>query len=147
MRQERRNHTLQPTALMNEAYLRLIEPGSAFADRTHFLRVAARAMRHVLVDYARARSTQKRQGQLRVDVDVDLVAATDDVDSVLAVDETLARLAALDPQLAELVQMRFFGGLDNRTTAEALGMSLRSVERAWRTARAFLVRELEGGEP
>lgn len=142
MGQERHNHTLQPTALLNEAYLRLIDPGAGYEDRGHFLRVAARAMRHVLVDHARARSAKKRHGGQRVELDAELVATRDDADSLLAVDETLERLHDLDPQLAELVQLRYFGGLDNQTTAEALGTSLRSVERGWRTARAFLVREL-----
>jgi len=144
MGQERQNHTLQPTALLNEAYLRLVEPGAGYADRGHFLRVAARAMRHVLVDHARARAAKKRDGGQRVELDADLVAARDDADSLLAVDDILGKLQQLDPQLAQLAELRFFGGLDNASVAEALGMSLRSVERAWRTARAFLVRELGG---
>jgi len=143
MGNERSSHTLQPTALMNEAYLRLVEPGGGYDDRGHFLRVAARAMRRVLVDHARARRAHKRQGDKRVELDADLVAVRDDAESLLAVDEILARLAALDPQLGELVELRFFGGLDNQAAAQALGMSLRSVERSWRTARAFLVRELD----
>jgi RNA polymerase sigma factor (TIGR02999 family) len=142
MGQERGNHTLQPTALLNEAYLRLVEPGGDYADRAHFLRGAARAMRHVLVDHARARAAKKRQGGQRVDLDADLVAVRDDAESLLAVDDILAQLATLDPQLAQLVELRFFGGLDNKTAAEALGLSLRSVERSWRTARAVLIREL-----
>lgn len=142
MGQERGNHTLQPTALLNEAYLRLVEPGSGYDDRGHFLRVAARAMRHVLVDHARARAAKKRQAGKRVELDADLVAVRDDAESLLAVDEILEKLKRLDPQLCQLVELRFFGGLDNPTAAEALGTSLRSVERGWRTARAFLVREL-----
>jgi len=142
MGQERSDHTLQPTALLNEAYLRLVEPGPGYDDRGHFLRVAARAMRHVLVDHARARAAKKRQGGKRVEIDADLVAVRDDAESLLAVDEILQKLQKLDPQLSELVELRFFGGLDNKTAAEALGTSLRSVERGWRTARAFLVREL-----
>lgn len=142
MGQERSNHTLQPTALLNEAYLRLVEPGSGYDDRGHFLRVAARAMRHVLVDHARARAAKKRAGGKRVELDADLVAVRDDAESLLAVDEILQELHGLDPQLAELVELRFFGGLDNQTAAVAMGISLRSVERGWRTARAFLVREL-----
>lgn len=146
MGQERSDHTLQPTALLNEAYLRLVEPGPGYDDRSHFLRVAARAMRHVLVDHARARAAKKRQGGKRVEIDADLVAVRDDADSLLAVDEIMAKLQGLDAQLSELVELRFFGGLDNKTAAQALGMSLRSVERGWRTARAFLVRELGGEE-
>ena len=150
MGNERASHTLQATALLHEAWLRLAEPGGDYADRGHFLRVAARAMRHVLVDHARARAAHKRGNGLRVDLDAEALAAPDDAASLLAVDETLARLHALDPQLAQIVELRFFGGLDNPSVAESLGISLRSVERGWRTARAFLIRDLDArrrGEP
>jgi RNA polymerase sigma-70 factor, ECF subfamily len=140
---ERTSHTLQATALLHEAWLRLAEPGGDYADRDHFLRVAARAMRHVLVDHARARAAQKRGSGQRLDLDTQALAAPDDAESLLAVDETLARLSALDPQLTQLVELRFFAGLDNTAVATTLGISLRSVERGWRTARAFLLRELE----
>ncbi len=150
MGNERASHTLQATALLHEAWLRLAEPGGDYVDRGHFLRVAARAMRHVLVDHARARAAHKRGNGLRVDLDAEALAAPDDAASLLAVDETLARLHALDPQLAQIVELRFFGGLDNPSVAESLGISLRSVERGWRTARAFLIRDLDArrrGEP
>ncbi len=143
---ERADHTLQATALLNEAYVRLVEPGASFNDRSHFLRVAARAMRNVLVDHARARRAKKRGEGKRVDLDAEGLAVHENVEGLLAVDETLQRLADVDPQLAQLVELRFFGGLDNPATAEALGMSLRSVERGWRTARAFLQREMELGQ-
>ncbi|MCR9243639.1 MAG: ECF-type sigma factor [bacterium] len=143
---ERAGHTLQATALLNEAYVRLVEPGASFSDRSHFLRVAARAMRNVLVDHARARRAKKRGEGRRVDLDAEGLAVHENVEGLIAVDETLERLAAVDPQLAQLVELRFFGGLDNPATAEALGMSLRSVERGWRTARAFLQREMELGD-
>jgi RNA polymerase sigma-70 factor, ECF subfamily len=143
MHRERASHTLQATALLNEAFVRLIEPGASYADRSHFLRVAARAMRNVLVDHARARASQKRDGGVRVDLDTQAFAAHDDGPGLLIVDETLAQLAASDTQLAQLVELRFFGGLDNREIAQALDMSLRSVERGWRTARAFLARSME----
>ncbi len=142
MGEERAGHTLQATALLHEAYMRLVEPGAEYSDRSHFFRVAAKAMRHVLVDHARARAAQKRGGGRRVDLDSEAFAARDDAQSLLAVDEALGRLQALDPQLGQLVEMRFFGGLDNAATAAGLGISLRSVERGWRLARAFLVREL-----
>ena len=143
MADERAGHTLQATALLHEAWLRLCGPGASYDDRAHFLRVAATAMRHVLVDHARGRAALKRAGGRRVDLDADALAGRDDAASVLAVDHALQRLQAVDPQLGQLVEMRFFGGLDNSSAAAALGISLRSVERGWRTARAFLVRELE----
>lgn len=147
MRSERGSHTLQATALLHEAWLRLAEPGTDYANRTHFLRVAARAMRHVLVDHARGRAATKRGNGRRIDLDAETLAAPDDDHSVLAVDETLARLQALDPQLGQLVELRFFGGLDNSAIGDVLGISLRSVERGWRTARAFLLRDLDARPP
>lgn len=143
MGRERAGHTLQATALLHEAWLRLAEPGTDYADRGHFLRVAARAMRHVLVDHARARAAHKRGHGQRIDLDAEALQAPDDGLGVLAVDETLARLHALDQQLGQIVELRFFGGLDNAAVADALQISLRSVERGWRTARAFLIRDLE----
>jgi RNA polymerase sigma factor (TIGR02999 family) len=140
---ERAGHTLQATALLHEAWLRLCEPGAEYADRGHFLRTASRAMRHVLVDHARARLAHKRSADRRIDVDADALAAPADAESLLAVDETLARLQALDPQLAQLVELRFFAGLDIAAIATTLDISLRSVERGWRTARAFLLRDLD----
>lgn len=142
MHGERAGHTLQATALLHEAFLRLVEPGASFVDRGHFLGVAATAMRRVLIDHARARAAQKRGGGRRVDLDAEALCAADDPTSLLAVDEALARLQAVDPQLAKLVELRFFGGLDNPAVAQTLGISLRSVERGWRTARAFLLRDL-----
>ena len=147
MGQERAGHTLQATALLNEAFVRLVEPGASYDDRAHFLRVAVRAMRHVLVDHARARAAHKRAGGQRVDLDVEALVAPDHGQGLLAVDETLSRLAAVDPQLAQLVELRFFGGFANREIAAALDLSLRAVERGWRTARAFLVREMEPPVP
>lgn len=146
MHRERAGHTLQATALLNEAFVRLVEPGASFADRAHFLRTAARAMRNVLVDHARARAAQKRGGGKRVDLDVEALAGADDAEGLLAVDETLVALHDVDPQLAQLVEMRFFGGLENQAIADSLGMSLRSVERGWRTARAFLAQEMRRRE-
>ena len=140
---ERAGHTLQATALLHEAFLRLSAPGASFVDRGHFLGVAATAMRRVLIDPARARAAHKRGGGGRVDLDADALGAPDDPATLLAVDEALARLAAVDAQLGRLVELRFFGGLDHGETAAALGISLRSVERGWRTARAFLLRELD----
>lgn len=147
MNDERTGHTLQATALLNEAWLRLVEPGANYVDRSHFLRVAARAMRHVLVDHARAQKAQKRGSGKRVDLDSEAFVVSDDPASLLAVDEALERLQALDPQLGQLVELRFFGGLDNTAAAAVLGISLRSVERGWRTARACLLRDLGQAAP
>lgn len=136
--------TLQPTALVHEAWLKLVPQRQApFVDRLHFLRAAAAAMRSVLIDHVRARRTQKRGGDaLRLQLDdlADLYAerAVD----LLTLEDALQRLAALDAQLAQVVELRFFAGLEMREVAAALGASLSTTERAWRTARAWLHAEL-----
>jgi RNA polymerase sigma-70 factor, ECF subfamily len=148
-RRERTDHTLQPTALVNEAYLRLADHADkAWQNRAHFLAVAAQTMRHILVDYARARRAGKRGGALaRVTLEDALAAAPErDVD-LLALDGALERLAALDPQLARLVELRYFGGLTIRETAEVLRVSPKTVEREWDAAKLWLRRELCGGDP
>ena len=150
LKRERRGHTLQPTALIHEAWLRLdLGCESGFESRRHFLRSAARAMRQVLVDHARARAAEKRAGAGPAQpielADALEVAGPHPLD-VLALDEALAELRARDPELAELVDLRFFGGLTNAEAADVLGLSERRGEHAWRTARAFLRRELERGE-
>lgn len=141
--------TLQTTALLNEAWIRLIESsGRDFDDRGHFLGVASRAMRSILVDRARARGTLKRGSGARVDLDLDAtVEQLEDCSTDLVrVDEALASLARADPVLARIVEMRFFGGCNNPSIAEALGISLRSVERGWKSARAWLYARLVHGE-
>jgi RNA polymerase sigma factor (TIGR02999 family) len=136
--------TLQTTALVHEAYLRLGQTRS-FVDETHFIRAAALAMRHALINYAQSRLTDKRGGggqhvtlsniaDFSVDTDVGL----------LALDEALGRLASEEPRLADVVECRFFGGYGEEDTARALGMSLRTVQRDWLKARAWLYRELGG---
>jgi RNA polymerase sigma factor (TIGR02999 family) len=150
MRGERQDHTLQPTALVNEAYLRLVHTRRDAANleidgRLHFVRVAARAMRNVLIDHARIHDAEKRGGdKTRITLDADLVVQGDDAEGLLRVDETLKRLSNLDPQLGQIVELRFFGGLGSEEIATALGMSRRSVQRGWRTARAFLSKEIKG---
>ncbi len=140
---ERKGHTLQSTALVNEAYLRLVSQGAGQIDnRAHFLGVAAHIMRQILVDYARAQRASKRDGGQRVE----LIEALHplqlaDID-VLALDEALLGLAELDPDQARLVEMRFFGGLSVEDTATALGVSPATVKREWASARAWLSREL-----
>jgi RNA polymerase sigma-70 factor (ECF subfamily) len=145
---ERGEHTLQPTALVNEAYLRLVDQRDVtWQNRAHFLGVAARAMRRVLVDHARARRRDKRGGgAARVTLDDDRVgAAARDLDLV-ALDDALGELAAVDAELARVVELRYFGGLTVDETAEVLGVAPRSVDRAWATARAWLRRELRATE-
>lgn len=139
------NATLQPTALVNEAWLKLVPNRTpAFADRLHFLRAAAAAMRSVLIDHIRARKSQKRGGDA-VHFELDRLADlySDRAVDLLALEEALQRLAALDTQLAQVVELRFFAGLEMREVAAALEVSLSTAERAWRTARAWLRTELQ----
>ncbi len=143
MRVERDGHTLQPTALVHEAYLRLAGEDPRWENRAHFFAVAAQVMRHVLVDHARARKADKRGGaatHVVLDEALD-VATSQDVD-VLALHEALERLASVDPQLARVVELRYFGGLTVPEVAEVVGVSRATVEREWVTARAWLRKEL-----
>lgn len=146
--QRRRNAsspTLNTTALVHEAYLRLAGQDDAWEGRRHFFRVAARAMRHILIDYARAQRADKRGGP---DTPLSLDAlgpfALDDAqaETVLAVHEALERLAAFDARLAEIVELRYFGGFTIDETADALALSAATVKREWTTARAWLRAEL-----
>jgi RNA polymerase sigma factor (TIGR02999 family) len=142
---ERTGHTLQATALVNEAWLRLFRPGSVcdWMDRAHFLRTAATAMRHVLVDHARARSRDKRgSGRMVIDAALDELAADGGAD-VVALHEALERFARIDVQGARIVELRFFAGLSIDETARVLGVSTPTVERGWRTARLWLARALD----
>lgn len=145
LRGERPGHTLQTTALIHEAYLRLIDQGAAEArDHSHFVALTSHLMRQILVDHARARLAKKRDGGCRVTLAEDLaVAAQPGEIDVLAVDEALNRLAGLDAQQARVVELRYFGGLSIRETSEALGVSEATVKRDWATARAWLHREIE----
>ncbi len=147
LREERPDHTLQATALVHEAYLRLVGSGSKdWQDRRHFYGVAARAMRRILVDHARRHRSDKRGGRLRAVPlsEAELASLDRDVDLV-ALDEALTRLAAFDERKCRVVELRFFVGLTAEETAKTLGLSTRSIEREWRLARAWLYREL--GEP
>lgn len=146
MADERAGHTLQTTALIHEAWLRL--GGEArYEDRRHFLRVAARAMRNVLVDHARAKRTLKRgSGVPTVPLDEALAAyEAKDID-VIAVNEALEKLGETDPELLQITELRLFGGLTLRETGEVVGKTIRQVDRAWTFARGWLRRELEGKE-
>lgn len=144
MRKEPTDHTLQTTALVNEAYLRLIEQETPWQGRAHFFAIAAQLMRRILIDHARARDTAKRGGHYgRTTLsDVADLAGARSVD-LIALDRALTALAEFDPRQGRVVEMRFFGGLTIQETAEVLGVSHTIVEREWSLARAWLRRELE----
>lgn len=144
LRRERRAHTFQTTALINEVYLRLIDAKEVnWQGRAHFFAIAANLMRRILVDHARRRDAEKRGGaQIHVTLD-QFVAPTQQSDvDVLAIDQALTKLAALDRQQAAIVELRFFSGLSVEETAAALGISPRTVKRDWSVARAWLRREI-----
>jgi len=138
--------TLQTTALVHEAYLKLAASGArgVWRDEAHFRAVASVAMRQILVDRARARATSKHGGGLtRVSLDADAISASDDPDMLLALDAALDRLATLSPRLAQLVELRFYGGLSDQEIAGELGVTARTVQRDWTKARMLLERVLE----
>ena len=142
---ERPDHTLQPTALVNEAYLRLVDVRRVgWKNRTHFLAMSARLMRRVLVDFARSRQYQKRGGGL---VKVSHGVATERGQDLVALDEALTALSAIDERKARVIEMRFFGGLTVEETASVLDVSRDTVLRDWRLARAWLMRELLKSAP
>ncbi len=148
LRRERRDHTLQSAALVNEAYLRLIrQEHPQWQNRAHFFGVAAQLMRHILVDHARNRAAAKRgAGAPRLTLDPDVALPQErDVD-LIALDDALNQLAALDPQQSRLVELRFFGGLSIEETSVVLGVSPATVKREWATARAWLKREMRNKE-
>ena len=150
MRHERAGHTLQTTALANEAYLRLVEVKNVdWQDRRHFLAVSAQIMRRILVDAARTRASVKRGGEMeRIDhstaVDFDRLpaAGSDRAAELCALDDALNTLSQMDPRRAQVIELRFFGGLSVEQTAEVLSISPQSVMRDWKLARAWLAREL-----
>lgn len=143
LRRERPGRTLQATGLVHEAYLRLAEAGQPWSDRNHFLGIAARSMRQILVDGARARGAQKRWAGLdRVSLSDTLVSAAHEDAMLPALDEALTRLEVLDPEQARLVELRYFAGLSIEETADALHLSPATVKRRWALARAWLLREL-----
>ena len=151
MRRQRPGHTLQTSALINEAYLRLVEhKGMRWQNRAHFYAVAAQAMRRILVDHARGRRCAKRGGGLRVSLDgaAVLAEARNDAQAaeLLALDEALTALAELDPRKVRVVELRYFGGLSVEETAEALEVSEATVMREWRSAKGWLLRAISRGE-
>lgn len=143
--QENPGHTLQPTALVHEAYLRLVASGDSprYADRSHFFRAAATAMRRILVDEARKKNALKRGGAGRRQ-ELDVLAAPERPEEVMALDEALERLAARNPMHAALVELRYFAGLSGDQAAEALGISPATADRHWQFARAWLFAEIRG---
>ena len=149
LRRERKGHTLQPTALVHEAYLRLVDQRRVvWQNRGQFFGVACQIMRRILIDHARAHRMAKRSGRwARVTLD-DRARAVPPVDvDVLDLDAALTRLAAFDPRRSQLAELRFFGGLSLEEAGEALGISLATAERDWQAARAWLFKELRGERP
>jgi RNA polymerase sigma factor (TIGR02999 family) len=149
MRQERPDHTLQPTSLVNEAYLRLIDVNRVeWRNRAHFLAVAAQMMRRILVEFARNRQRQKRGGgAVRVSLD-DVQELPDSKDcDVVALNDALGALATFDARMSQVVELRFFGGLTVDETADVLNVSPETVMRDWKTAKAWLLREIRRGHP
>lgn len=146
MQHEGRGHTLQATALVNEAYLRLIDLKRIdWQSRTHFFAMAARVMRRILVDAARARKNDKRgRGFKKVSFDEALLVSTEPMQDLVALDEALHALETVHPRKSHVVELRFFGGLSIEETAEALHMSPDTVKRDWRYAKLWLLRELKG---
>lgn len=144
MRGERAGHSLQATALVNEAYLRLLGEGDRnFQNRSHFFAVAATQMRLILVDHARRKRTQKRQGaRVRVELTDILAISEDKLDDVLEIDAALNRLREWDPRQCKIVELRFFAGLTEDEVAEVLDLSPRTVKRDWKVAKAWLHGEL-----
>jgi RNA polymerase sigma-70 factor, ECF subfamily len=145
-RRERIEHTLQPTALVHEAYLRMVDQREPIQSRGHFMALAATQMRRILVDHARLQHAERRGGGAeRVLLEDTIGMAGPRPLDVMALDAALGKLEALDPELARLVELRFFGGLTVEETAEVMGTSTATVKRSWSSARAFLRREMEGG--
>lgn len=143
---ERSDHTLDPTALVHEAYLRLrAQSQDAWHDRGHFLAIAAQAMRRVLLDHARRHLAAKRGGaRQRISLDDTALAVESRADALVALDQALHRLETLDPRLCRVVEYRFYSGLSDAETAAVLGLTTRTVQRDWTKAKAWLYKELYG---
>ncbi len=143
MRRERPGQTLQATALVHEAYLRLADAGTPWNDRRHFVGIAARSMRQILVERARARGAQKRWGALnRVSITDSLQLAADPESMLPSLDDAISRLEQIDPEQAKIVELRYFAGMSVEEAADAMGMSPATLKRRWSLARAWLFREL-----
>ncbi len=150
MRNERPNHSMQATELVHEAYMRMVGATPANPEnRAHFFAIAANTMRQVLLDYARKRSAGKRGGAAlqKIDLNAELFVAHDSLDDVIIIDELLNRLNGIDPRQSRLIELRFFAGLSNEEAGEVMGVSEATVKREWRSAKAWLHRELEASRP
>lgn len=144
LQRERQGHTLQSTALVHEAYMRLVDQNVSWQSRAHFFGIAAQMMRRILVDHARSKNAAKRgDGAYQVTLDEGLVAAEERDVNVLALDEALTKLAALDEQQSRIVELRFFAGLSIEDTSEVLKISPATVKRDWAMAKAWLHREMQ----
>jgi RNA polymerase sigma factor (TIGR02999 family) len=148
MRRERSDHTLQTTALINEAYLRLIERGhTRWENRAHFFAISAQLMRQILVDFARSRRSRKRGGgKFQVSLGEALAAPVKRDADLVALDDALNELAAIDERKSRIVELRFFGGLSEKETADVLKISPATVRRDWKVAKVWLLRELRRGQ-
>ena len=144
IRRERPGHTLQTTALVNEAYVRLVDQNSVdWQNRAHFFGVAAQVMRHILVDYARQQTAVKRGGGVeRFNLDEGLIISKESAAELVALDEALKALSNLYPRRSKVLELRYFGGLNNKEASEILNVSETTIERDWRFARAWLFREM-----
>jgi RNA polymerase sigma factor (TIGR02999 family) len=149
LRRERPNHTLQPTGLVNEAFLKLVEQRNVrWQNRVHFFAVASQAMRRILVDHARTHQRVKRGGgAAQVTLDEGMMVAEDRTVDLLALDEALERLSDLDARQARIVELRFFGGLEVKDVAEVMNISPATIKREWSMAKAWLHAELTSGPP
>jgi len=147
LQRERSDHTLQPTALVHEAYLRLVnQKGAHWQNRAQFFAVAGQLMRRILVDHARARLAEKRGGKAeRIELDEALLPPEERAANLLALDDALTELATIDARKSQVVELRFFGGLTVEETAEAMGLNSATVRRDWTFAKAWLHRALRGG--
>lgn len=147
LHRERSDHTLQATALVHEAYLRLIDQRVSWANRAHFFGVAAEMMRRILIDHARSRQAAKRgSGGIKISLD-DVLELTDErAADLIALDDALKALAEFDPQKARVVELRFFGGLSIEETAAVMGLGTATITRQWRLAKAWLYHELSGSD-
>ncbi len=144
---ERQGHTLNTTAIVHEAYVRLASGNNNWNDRGHFMRAAATVMRHLLVDHARKRGADKRgSGRAPLTLEDERCSSNDDSMAVLALDNALKEVAEIDPRLEQIIECRHFAGLTVSDTAEALGMAVRTVERDWQRAKAYLLKAMESDE-